>query len=228
MNRRNKSFALKRLLDVFCAATACLLLAPLLVLVALIIHWRLGSPVIYVALRVGKSSQIFKLYKFRSMTDECDETGQLLPDDFRITPLGRFLRKSSIDELPSLWNVLKGELSLVGPRPFSYLYLNRYTPEQNRRHCVTPGITGWSQINGRNSLTWEDKFKYDIWYIDNWSLWLDIRILFKTITLVFSRKNTSYDGFVSAPEFMGTLGQLKDANEDARENSTSTNFNTSS
>jgi len=194
----------KRLIDIVLAGAALVALFPVILIVGMAIRHQFGSPIVYVALRVGKDSKIFRLYKFRSMTNDTDQTGNLLPDEMRITKFGSVLRKTSIDELPSLWNVLKGDMSLVGPRPFSSLYLNRYTPEQNRRHSVYPGITGWSQINGRNSLSWEDKFSYDLWYIDNWSHWLDFKIVCKTVLLVFSRKDTTYEGYVSAPEFLGT------------------------
>lgn len=215
MKNKHISYAIKRTIDISAALLAFVLLFPVILLTIILVRWQFGSPIVYVALRVGKDSRVFRLYKFRSMTNETDDSGELLPDEQRITRFGALLRKSSIDELPGLWNVLKGEMSLVGPRPFSSLYLHRYTEEQNRRHSVLPGITGWAQVNGRNSLSWEDKFRNDLWYIDNWSILLDLKILVKTVLLVFGRKDTSYEGYVSAPEFMGTLQKepLKDSAE---------------
>lgn len=147
------------------------------------------------------------MYKFRTMLDIRNEQGELLPDELRLTPVGRFLRKTSLDELPELFNVLKGDMSLVGPRPLLMDYLDQYTPEQARRHEVKPGITGWAQVNGRNALTWEEKFKLDVWYVDNWSLWLDIKILFMTLVKVFKREGISADGHVTMPEFKGSGNQ---------------------
>ncbi len=163
-----------------------------------------GSPVLFTQVRPGYFGRPFKIYKFRTMTDERDTQGNLLPDAERLTRLGRFLRASSLDELPELFNVLRGEMSLVGPRPLLMQYLTRYTPEQARRHAVLPGITGWAQVNGRNALTWEDKFRLDVWYVENWSFWLDIQILWMTAWKVVKREGISQPGHATAEEFMGS------------------------
>jgi lipopolysaccharide/colanic/teichoic acid biosynthesis glycosyltransferase len=155
-------------------------------------------------MRPGLHGKPFVMYKFCTMLDLRDKEGNLLPDEQRLTGIGRFLRSTSLDELPELINVLKGEMSLVGPRPLLMEYLDRYTPEQARRHNVKPGITGWAQVNGRNAISWEDKFKLDVWYVDNWSLWLDIKILFLTIIQVFRREGISADGYSTMPKFMGS------------------------
>jgi len=156
-------------------------------------------------MRPGLKGKPFYMYKFRTMTDETDEQGNLLPDELRLTRLGKFLRSTSLDELPELFNVLKGDMSLVGPRPLLMQYLDRYTPEQARRHEMKPGITGWAQVNGRNAITWEEKFALDVWYVDNWSLWLDLKILAMTIVKVFKREGISAEGEATMPEFMGNL-----------------------
>lgn len=195
---------MKRVFDLSTAGVLLIILLPLLLIVALLIRFRLGSPVLFAQRRPGMYGQIFTLYKFRTMTDVHDATGRLLPDSERLTPFGRFLRSSSLDELPELWNVLKGDMSLVGPRPLLTKYLDRYTPEQARRHEVRPGITGLAQVSGRNALSWEEKFRLDVWYIDNWSLRLDLKILFLTILKVFKREGISATGEATAPEFTGT------------------------
>lgn len=164
----------------------------------------LGWPVIFSQERPGLHGRLFRLYKFRSMRDLRDANGKLLPDEQRLTRFGRFLRSSSLDELPEFFNVLKGDMSLVGPRPLLVQYLERYTPEQARRHEVRPGITGWAQVNGRNALSWEEKFKLDVWYVDHRTFWLDIKILFMTLAKVFKREGISAEGSATAPEFMGT------------------------
>ncbi len=174
---------------------------------AIIIKFRLGSPVLFVQDRGGYRCNKIKLYKFRTMNDDRDEDGELLPDHNRLTKLGRFLRQASLDELPSLINVLKGELSLVGPRPFIYEYMQHYNDEQIRRHDVRPGVTGWAQVNGRNALSWEDKFKLDVWYVDNRSMWLDLKILKMTVKKVLYRDGISADGEVTMPKFRGSSGQ---------------------
>ena len=195
---------LKRLIDVLTSTLLLILLSPLLLVLALLVRVKLGRPVFFSQERPGLHGKLFKLYKFRSMREAFDETGKPLPDEERLTPFGRFLRSSSLDELPELFNVLKGEMSLVGPRPLLVAYLARYTPEQARRHNVLPGITGWAQVNGRNALTWEEKFKLDVWYVDHQSLWLDIKILFLTLWKALKREGISAPGSATAPEFMGT------------------------
>lgn len=195
---------MKRVFDLLVAAMLMIVLSPLLLTVAMLVRLKLGSPVLFTQQRPGMQGYIFTLYKFRTMTDKQDATGQLLPDSERLTPFGRFLRSSSLDELLELWNVLKGDMSLVGPRPLLIQYLDRYTPEQARRHEMRPGITGLAQVSGRNALSWEEKFELDIWYIDNWSLWLDLKILSMTVLKVFKREGISANGEATAPEFMGT------------------------
>ena len=164
----------------------------------------MGSPVLFKQVRPGLRGRPFMMYKFRTMTDERDIQGRLLPDEQRLTKLGRFLRSTSLDELPELFNVLKGDMSLVGPRPLLMEYLPLYTPEQARRHEVRPGITGWAQVNGRNAISWEEKFRYDVWYVDNWSFWLDIKILWMTIVSVLKREGISAQGHVTMPPFTGS------------------------
>ena len=195
---------MKRLFDLVLSALGLLALAlPLLVLVWLV-RRRLGSPVFFRQVRPGLHGQPFEMIKFRTMTSERGPDGQLLPDAVRLTPFGRFLRATSLDELPELWNVLKGDMSLVGPRPLLMEYLPLYTPEQARRHEVRPGITGWAQVNGRNAISWEDKFKLDVWYVDNQSLWLDIKILWLTVKKVLVRDGISAAGEATMPKFTGS------------------------
>lgn len=194
----------KRLFDLALTVPGFLLVSPILALTALAIRISDGSPVFFKQPRPGLKGHIFTNIKFRSMRDIRDSHGQLLPDSQRISSLGRFLRSTSLDELPELWNVLRGEMSLVGPRPLLVAYLERYSPEQARRHQVLPGITGWAQINGRNALTWEDKFRMDVWYVDHWSLRLDIRILAITLWKVLKREGISQQGQATAEEFRGT------------------------
>jgi sugar transferase EpsL len=174
----------KRLLDLWCALCLMLILSPVLVALSLLVRIKMGSPVIFKQLRPGLNEKLFYIYKFRTMTDKRDENGQLIPEHLRITKFGLFLRKSSLDELPQLFNVVKGDLSLVGPRPLLVEYLSLYTPEQARRHQVRPGITGWAQINGRNAITWEEKFALDVWYVNNRSFLLDCKILLLTVIKV--------------------------------------------
>ncbi|ABC78473.1 undecaprenyl-phosphate galactosephosphotransferase [Syntrophus aciditrophicus SB] len=175
----------------------------MLCLLALLIRCRLGAPVFFTQQRPGLKGKPFFLYKFRTMTDARNSAGSLLPDAERLTRFGRFLRSTSLDELPELWNVLKGEMSLVGPRPLLMEYLGRYTLEQARRHEVRPGITGWAQVNGRNTLSWEDKFKLDVWYVDHVSISLDIRIIVMTIWKIFKREGINQPGQATAEKFMG-------------------------
>lgn len=193
----------KHLIDLIFTFLALLFLAPLFVLVALLVSLSPGSTVIFKQVRPGKHKNPFTLYKFRTMTDCRDDNGNLFPDEDRLTRVGRIMRRISLDELPELLNVLKGEMSLVGPRPLLMRYLDRYTPEQARRYEVKPGITGWAQVNGRNAITWEEKFKYDVWYVDNRSLWLDIRIIFMTIIKIMKREGISQPGHATMEEFKG-------------------------
>ncbi len=195
--------ATKRLFDLLLTIPGLLLLSPILALTALLVRIYHGSPVLFRQLRPGYRARPFYLYKFRTMRDLRDAHGELLPDEQRLTRLGRVLRATSLDELPELFHVLRGEMSLVGPRPLLMQYLERYSPEQARRHDVLPGITGWAQINGRNALTWQDKFRLDVWYVDHWSLGLDIRILLLTIWKAISQEGISQPGRATADEFMG-------------------------
>ena len=197
----------KRIFDLALIALCSPVLLPLLAITALLVRIMHGAPVVFAQQRAGYKGQEFTIYKFRSMTEARGRDGELLPDARRLTAFGRFLRASSLDEFPELWNVLRGEMSLVGPRPLLIHYLPRYTPEQNRRHDVLPGITGWAQVNGRNNVSWEIKFELDVWYVDHWSLWLDIRILLMTIGKVFTREGISQPGNATVTEFMGTEQQ---------------------
>lgn len=195
---------MKRIFDFLCSFFLMLILSPLILLVGILIRFKLGSPVIFKQQRPGLNEKPFFVYKFRTMTDERDEFGKFLPDHLRMTRFGQLLRKLSLDELPQLFNVLKGDLSLVGPRPLLMEYLELYTPEQARRHEVRPGITGWAQVNGRNAITWEEKFKLDVWYVENQTLWLDLKILFLTVMKVFKTEGISQDGHVTIEKFSGT------------------------
>lgn len=193
----------KRVLDVVLASVALLILSPVMLIIALAIRLTMGSPVLFRQMRPGLHGKPFVIYKFRTMLDLRDEQGNLLPDEVRLTKLGKFLRRFSLDELPELWNVLKGDMSLVGPRPLLMEYLELYTPEQARRHEVKPGITGWAQVNGRNALSWEEKFRLDVWYVDNWNLWLDLKILALTIIKVFRREGIAQPGRATVDRFNG-------------------------
>jgi len=202
---KNRSLPLsKRLLDLTITIPGILIFSPILVTIAILVGLNYGNPVIFRQKRPGYLGKPFWLYKFRTMTNEADVDNNLLPDNERITRLGSFLRSYSLDELPELFNVLRGEMSWVGPRPLLMQYLERYSPEQARRHNVLPGITGWAQINGRNALTWEEKFKLDVWYVDHWTLLLDIKIILITIIKVLRREGISQPGHATAEEFMGT------------------------
>jgi lipopolysaccharide/colanic/teichoic acid biosynthesis glycosyltransferase len=196
----------KRFLDLLLAAVGLLLLSPVFLVLALLVWLRHGRPIFFRQVRPGYHGELFTIYKFRTMVDKKGENGRLAPDAQRITGLGRFMRATSLDELPELINVLRGEMSLVGPRPLLTQYLERYSPEQARRHEVLPGITGWAQVNGRNALTWEDKFRLDVWYVDHWSLWLDVKILSITLWKVVQREGISQPGHATAEEFTGTEG----------------------
>lgn len=195
---------LKRLFDLLAAALGLLLLAPLLLALAWLVRRRIGAPVLFRQLRPGLHGRPFALLKFRSMREALDERGRPLPDAERLTPFGRFLRATSLDELPELWNVLRGDMSLVGPRPLLIEYLPLYTPEQARRHAVRPGITGWAQVNGRNALSWEEKFRLDVWYVDHRSLRLDLRILLLTLRQVLAREGINAEGEATMARFTGS------------------------
>lgn len=194
---------LKRLFDIIAASMALLLLSPVILVVAWQVRRKLGSPVLFRQTRPGLHGQPFEMVKFRTMLDAQDESGSPLPDSERMTPFGRFLRSTSLDELPELWNVVKGDMSLVGPRPLAMAYLPLYSPVQARRHEVRPGVTGWAQINGRNSITWIKKFEMDVWYVDHQSLMLDIKILFLTIKKVLSRSDVQEGGQDQVESFNG-------------------------
>ena len=196
--------AVKRAIDLSVALAGLVLLSPVLLAVSVLILLCIGLPIFFRQGRPGLHGTIFTLVKFRTMSHACDESGRLLPDSQRLTNLGRFLRKTSLDELPQLWNVLTGELSLVGPRPLLIQYLDLYTPEQMRRHDVKPGITGWAQVNGRNAISWEQKFEFDVWYVDHWSLLLDLKILLMTAVKVLRGEGVRQEGQATAEPFRGT------------------------
>lgn len=194
----------KRVMDVLGAGLGLVIFLPLMVVVAVTVLLRHGYPIVFSQDRPGLNGRCFKMVKFRTMTNECGASGELLPDSERLTALGRLLRATSLDELPELWNVLKGEMSLVGPRPLLIEYLPLYSPEQARRHEARPGITGWAQVNGRNAISWEEKFALDVWYVDNQSLWLDFKILGLTLWRVLRRDGISADGEATMPRFRGS------------------------
>lgn len=191
-------------MDFLAAAVGLLLLWPLLLVLAVLVRYKLGAPIVFCQTRPGLGGKPFNMYKFRTMTDARDDNGELLADHVRLTAFGKFLRSTSLDELPELWNVLKGEMSLVGPRPLLMEYLPLYTAQQARRHEVRPGITGWAQVNGRNAISWEDKFNLDVWYVDHQTLWLDIKILFLTLKKVVVREGISAEGVPTISKFTGT------------------------
>lgn len=193
----------KRAFDIAVSAALLLCLAPLLLLLAWLIRRKLGTPVLFCQMRPGRHGKLFAMYKFRTMRDADDENGKLLPDAERLIPFGRKLRAASLDELPELWNVLKGDMSLVGPRPLLPEYLPLYNAEQSRRHEVRPGITGWAQVNGRNAISWPEKFRLDVWYVDRRSFWLDIKILLLTVKKVFARDGINSEGEATAAKFEG-------------------------
>lgn len=194
----------KRLLDLCITVPTLIMFAPVLGMLASLVRLRLGTPVFFHQQRPGLHGKPFNIIKFRTMIDKRDTHGRLLPDKDRLTPFGQFLRTTSLDELPELWLVLKGDMSLVGPRPLLTEYLDRYTPEQMRRHDVKPGITGWAQVNGRNAISWEEKFALDVWYVDHCSFWLDLKIIALTFWKVLKREGISERGHVTSTEFMGT------------------------
>lgn len=195
---------IKRLFDFIIALLLLVVLAPVIAFIAVIIRISIGSPIVFKQQRPGFHGKPFNIYKFRTMTEQYDSAGNLLPDEQRLTKLGLIIRKLSIDELPQLFNVLKGELSLVGPRPLLMEYLDKYTPEQARRHNVKPGITGWAQVNGRNAISWEEKFRLDVWYVDNQSFWLDLKILCLTAIKVIKRDGVNQHGHVTMTKFEGS------------------------
>ena len=200
---------LKYLIDRIAAAIALLLFSPLILLVAVLVRFKLGSPIFFTQLRPGKDGKIFTFYKFRTMTDAKDDAGNLLPDRDRMTSFGSWMRQTSLDELPQLVNVLKGDMSFVGPRPLVVHYLPLYNSEQKRRHEVLPGITGLVQTNGRNSIDWDTKFKLDVFYVDNWSLWLDLKILLATVIKVIKRDGISQEGHATSEDFGDYLAKLE-------------------
>jgi lipopolysaccharide/colanic/teichoic acid biosynthesis glycosyltransferase len=205
---------LKRCIDKGAAAVGLLILAPVLAVTALIVRMALGSPVLFRQVRPGRGGRLFELVKFRTMLEATDADGNPLPDEQRLTRVGRFLRTTSLDELPQLWNVLRGEMSLVGPRPLLVEYLPRYSAEQARRHDVLPGITGWAQVNGRNALGWDERFRLDVWYVDHWSLALDAKILALTLLRVAQRQGISYEGAATMFKFLGSATHPEPAPED--------------
>lgn len=195
---------MKRAFDFIVALTALIVLFPVLLVLYVVIAIKMGIPVFFVQARPGMHGRIFKMIKFRSMTDAKNASGELLADAERLPAFGQMLRATSLDELPELWNVVKGDMSLVGPRPLLIEYLDKYTPEQAKRHDVRPGVTGWAQVNGRNALSWEEKFALDTWYVDNRTFWLDFKILLMTVKQVFKRDNISQDGHVTMEKFKGS------------------------
>lgn len=197
---------IKRVFDLFVVLASAVVWIPVAALVALLVRYKIGSPVLFVQQRPGLHGKPFLIYKFRTMTNAVDAHGEPLPDAQRLTPFGRFLRSTSLDELPELWNTLKGDMSLVGPRPLLMEYLPLYSPEQARRHDVRPGLTGWAQVNGRNAVTWAEKFRYDVWYVDNQSLALDVRILLLTVRAVLWRQGITGEGEATVGRFTGNNG----------------------
>ncbi|MCD1648049.1 sugar transferase [Marinobacter adhaerens] len=193
----------KRAFDLIVSVSALVALLPVLLVTAILVRFKLGSPIFFRQTRPGRDGKPFKMVKFRTMLDAVDKEGKPLPDQLRMTSFGSFLRATSLDELPELWNVIKGDMSLVGPRPLLMEYLPLYSEEQFRRHNVRPGVTGWAQVNGRNAISWEDKFKLDAWYVDNQSIWLDLKILFLTVKKVLVRDGISGEGEVTMSKFTG-------------------------
>lgn len=200
-------FLKKRVLDIVFSIVALVIFSPILILVSIFVRYNFGSPIIFKQQRPGKDGKPFWIMKFRTMTNDRDNEGELLADEHRITPFGTFLRSTSLDELPELFNVLRGDMSVVGPRPLMMHYMERYNAEQMRRHHVRPGITGWAQVNGRNAVSWEERFKLDVWYVENMSLYLDLKIIFMTISTVLQRDGINQEGHVTMTEFMGTLNK---------------------
>jgi lipopolysaccharide/colanic/teichoic acid biosynthesis glycosyltransferase len=203
--------ASKRLIDLFCASLGLLLLSPVMAWAAVMIRRKMSPPAIFAQPRAGKGGALFRLYKFRSMTDERDASGQLLPDEGRLTDLGKWLRRTSIDELPQLWNVIKGDMSIVGPRPLLPEYVPLYSETERRRLEALPGITGWAQVNGRNAISWQEKFALDVWYVDNRSVSLDVRIILLTIKKALLREGISAQGEATMPRFLGSGDRRDDS-----------------
>lgn len=203
----------KRAFDIAASLILLVLLGPVMLITAIIVAFAIGRPVLFRQLRPGMNSRLFTLYKFVTMTNARDAHGNLLPDSERLTGAGKLLRATSLDELPELFNVLKGDMSLVGPRPLLAEYVDRYSPTQARRHEVRPGITGWAQVNGRNSLSWEEKFDRDVWYVDNRTFWLDIRILFMTVEKVVRRDGISHEGEATMTPFVGKEPEAREPQE---------------
>ena len=195
---------MKRLFDLISSFIGLLFLLPVIILIVLLVRLKIGSPIFFKQARPGLNGEIFNMYKFRTMTNERDKNGALKPDSVRLTKFGKFLRSTSLDELPGLWNVLKGDMSLVGPRPLLVEYLPLYSEKQSRRHEVRPGITGWAQVNGRNAISWDEKFDLDVWYVDNQSFWLDIKILWLTVKKVLVRDGITAQADVTMPIFRGS------------------------
>lgn len=198
---------IKRILDIISSLLAIIILSPLIAVTAVLVKTKLGSPVLFKQERPGKDEKIFTLMKFRTMTDERDENGELLPDEVRLTKFGKFLRSTSIDELPELFNILKGDMSVIGPRPLLVKYLPRYNEHQHRRHEVRPGLSGWAQVNGRNSISWEENFDLDVEYVDNYSFAMDVKILFMTVLNVLKKEGISSETSATMEVFMGTPGR---------------------
>jgi len=198
---------IKRTIDLSISLVALIMLSPFFIAIALLVKVKLGSPVFFRQARPGRNGKVFHLFKFRTMLDARDKDGNLLPDEQRMTKLGAFLRSTSLDEIPGLFSVIKGDMSLVGPRPLLVRYLPLYNNKQARRHEVKPGITGWAQVNGRNAISWEEKFELDVWYVDNQTIWLDLKILFLTMKKVFIKEGISANEHVTMPEFLGTKNE---------------------
>ena len=195
---------MKRVFDLIAICFGLLFVLPLIAIIAILVRFKIGTPIIFSQHRPGLNNHIFNMMKFRTMTNECDTNGVLLPDSVRLVKFGKFLRSTSLDELPSLWSVLKGDMSLVGPRPLLVEYLPLYSERQSRRHEVRPGITGWAQVNGRNAISWDEKFELDVWYVDNQSIWLDVKILWLTVKKVLVRDGITAQGDVTMPIFRGS------------------------
>ena len=201
---KNIQYFIKRTFDIIAALGGLIVFSPIIIVVAILVRVKLGSPILFTQNRVGKNNKIFKMMKFRTMKDGVDKYGDLLPDGERLTNFGKILRSTSLDELPELINILKGDMSLIGPRPLLVEYLPLYSEEQKRRHDVLPGLTGWAQINGRNAISWGEKFKLDVFYVDNWSIWLDIKIFLLTFSKLFKRNGINQEGMATAVKFDGS------------------------